>query len=146
MYAAYLVTNSNNPNSWRYPFALGSIAMLIVVYIRGKIKDHYKPEKLKYTKMNTEVIYSAILIITIGIFLGLMQYTHHAFLTPYLHKVGFSTKDAAAICAISPIITIMAALFAGFKKNNWSYEATKIWPAIITIQWIPTFTDANEQL
>ena len=24
MYAAYLVTNSNNPNSWRYPFALGS--------------------------------------------------------------------------------------------------------------------------
>ena len=56
--------------------------MLIVVYIRGKIKDHYKPEKLKYTKMNTEVIYSAILIITIGIFLGLMQYTHHAFLTP----------------------------------------------------------------
>ena len=61
MYAAYLVTNSNNPNSWRYPFALGSIAMLIVVYIRGKIKDHYKPEKLKYTKMNTEVIYSAIL-------------------------------------------------------------------------------------
>jgi MFS family permease len=136
--------------SWRIPFLLGSSLAIIGVLLRKKVAE--SPEFQKLTtcqKLNLETQKStltmlrenkneAIIVTTLAATLGILSYTMHAFLNPYIISLGYSNATAYQLGIIGLIACGISSLLFGFLLDM-KFHSSKIilYNIISTIILIP---------
>lgn len=120
-------------NFWRIPFLVGSSLFIIGQFIRRRLADKFlsiqKNENTLPTLKGTFGILkshpmSSLIVLSLGAILGIMSYTLHAFINPYLIQQGISKSLVYQYSIIGLICTMLAAIVAGYyaDKNKKIYE------------------------
>ncbi|MBN8828615.1 MAG: MFS transporter [Sphingobacteriia bacterium] len=152
MLMGYLVSISDYEHAWRIPFLIGSI----IGYVGLKIKKTHHdtnppiveekniqkkilitdlPKIIKSYKMESACVFS------LGAVLGILSYTLHAFMNPFLISQGFNTTDVYALGILALLSTasssILAGLYHDYFKKPFNIMQTNLISMIMLI--IPSF-------
>jgi MFS family permease len=131
MYMGYLTSTSSLEYFWRIPFILGSVLFIFATMIRKNLSAQMKihHDKLPNKEENQSISaiiditknnpHASLIVFVLGAMLGILSYTLHVFINPFLIKLGF---DAAVVFKHSLIgysATIVGAILAGIYVDKY---------------------------
>lgn len=128
--------------SWRIPFLLGSSLAVVGVMIRRKVSE--SPEFVKMLQKNPKRSLgmggtiamirqnknAAMTVSVLGALLGVLSYTMHAFLNPFITSLGFASATAYKMGVVGLVSCGVAALITGVVIDKL-YQAKKVMNANI---------------
>jgi len=116
---------------WRIPFLMGSILFIVGQLIRKRLKDNFLLMK-KAADFNKEAPRlkqtflilknhpaSSAIVLVLGAILGIMSYTMHAFINPYLIQQSISQATVYQYSILGLICTMVTALWAGYAVDKY---------------------------
>jgi MFS family permease len=112
--------NSNNPDFWRIPFALGGV----LAVMGGIIRRYLTEPNQKILDRNSKIsdtfnilrTYSkqTIIALSLAALLGLLSYFMHAFINPFLVSLGAEKQDVYIYSVMGLFMAAIGAITVGF--------------------------------
>lgn len=139
------------PDFWRIPFLMGTLFYVLTISKRLRFaKSHIKSQsENKESRLTLGYLFtvvkeypsSSLVVFALGALLGVLSYTLHAFITPFLLTRGIESSSAYALTIVSLVTTMMASVWSGFAldKKKDKLKSMKKNLLSILIFYLPLF-------
>lgn len=116
--ATYVNINADIPNLWRVPFFISVLLFIVGLLIRNLSYKSLKTSKATNNNTSTFKVIkthpkATTLIFGLGAILGLLSYSLHVFLLPFLKHSGLNLSKCFELSIIGLIITAISSIVAG---------------------------------
>ena len=143
----YIVaTNAEITYLWRLPFLIGSLLFVIAYLIRANYtRSMHNDQNNNFAKVSGlfEIIkqhnYPSLIVFILGAMLGILSYTMHAFINPFLIHQGFNMGMVYQFSICGLVATMITALFTGLYMDKITtplftvVKANIFWTSIMTL-------------
>jgi MFS family permease len=149
MSMGYIVaSNKEITDLWRFPFLIGSLLFVVAYLIRINYSRSIKKdpntdfEKAKIGelfKIIKEHNYPSLIVFILGAMLGILSYTMHAFINPFLIQQGLPSELVYQFSICGLVATMITTVLTGFYMDKYTTSLFTVvktnifWASIMTL-------------
>ena len=128
----YIVASPENGLNWRIAFFIGASLYFVALLLKKYSKDlklvnpqnQSNPKVYEVGNVLAENKYQSFTVFLIGGLMGMLSYTMHAFITPFVIGLGVESQSAYKFSIIAIIVTACSAVYSGMLVDRKKLNTT----------------------